>query len=492
MAAAGPLRWGLIGSGGIADTFASDLALTGSGRVVAVGSRSQAAAARFGDKFDIANRHASYEELVNDPEVDVVYVATPHPMHHPNALLALHAGKPVLVEKPFTTNAGEARELVETARSRGLFLMEAMWTRFLPHIAEIRRLLADGALGELVSVTADHGQWFPKEPDLRLFAPALGGGALLDLGVYPVSFASMVLGRPDRIVALVDPTFTGVDGQTSMLFGYARGAQAILTCTLGAKSPTRAAIVGTDARIEIDGDFYAPSSFTVISRDGSTTRFAQPHEGRGLRHQADEVARCLRGGLLESPLMPLDESVAIMETMDAVLAQARGEQDGSPMTDDGADLDALVLELEEQERRLWFTHFDDDDAWALGNLVARRARERRLPVTIDIRRHGQQLFHAALPGTTAENDSWIERKIRVVDRFDASSLLVGRRLASKGEALDQSYGVDPVLYAAHGGSFPIRIRDVGLVGTVTVSGLPQADDHALVVGAVEELLSGES
>src|ERR1019366_2232885 len=156
-----------------------------------------------------------------------------------------------------------------------------------------------------VTVTADHGQWFAKDPAFRLFAPELGGGALLDLGVYPVSFASMVLGEPERIVSVVSPAVTGVDGQTSMVFGYATGA----------------AIVGTEARIEIDGDFYAPSSFTLISRSGEQTRFDEPHEGRGLRHEADEVARCLREGLLESPLMPLEETISIMATMDAVLAQ---------------------------------------------------------------------------------------------------------------------------------------------------------------------------
>jgi predicted dehydrogenase len=259
---------------------------------------------------------------VADPDVDVVYVATPHSMHHANALLALRAGKPVLVEKAFTMNAAEAQDLVATARAEGLFLMEAMWTRFLPHIAEIRRLLADGALGEIVTVTADHGQWFAHDPEFRLFAPELGGGALLDLGIYPVSFASMVLGTPDRIVSLVDPAFTGVDGQTSMLFGYASGAQAVLTCTSAAKSPTRGAIVGTDARIEIDGDFYGRTPFTLISRTGERTSFDAQGEGRGLWYEAAEVARCLREGLLESPLMPLDETVSIMETIDAVLAQA--------------------------------------------------------------------------------------------------------------------------------------------------------------------------
>jgi predicted dehydrogenase len=318
-----PLGWGLIGTGGIAEAFAADLMFTDSGRAVAVGSRHADSAHRFADRFDIPNRHASYEALVSDPEVDVVYVATPHPMHHANALLALRARKPVLVEKAFTMNAGEAQELVTTARAEGLFLMEAMWTRFLPHIEEIRRLVAEGVLGDIVTVSADHGQWFAEDPDFRLFAPELGGGALLDLGVYPVSFASMVLGQPDRIVTLIDPAFTGVDAQTSMLFGYASGAQAILTCTLLAKSPTRGAIVGTDARIEIDGDFYAPTSFDLIPRTGERTHFEAPHGGLGLWHEADEVARCLREGLLESPLMPLDETVSIMETMDAVLASAK-------------------------------------------------------------------------------------------------------------------------------------------------------------------------
>jgi predicted dehydrogenase len=314
-----PLGWGLIGTGGIAQSFAADLMYTESGRAAAVGSRHMDSANRFADRLNIPNRHDSYEALVADPDVDVVYVATPHPMHHANALLALRAGKPALVEKAFTMNATEAEELVATARAAGLFLMEAMWTRFLPHVAEIRRLLAERALGEIVTVTADHGQWFAQDPDFRLFAPELGGGALLDLGVYPVSFASMVLGKPDRIVSLVDPAFTGVDGQTSMVFGYASGAQAVLTCTLFAKSPTRGTIVGTDARIEIDGDFYAPTSFDLISRTGERTRFEAPHEGHGLWHEAEEVARCLREGLLESPFMPLDESVEIMRTMDAVI-----------------------------------------------------------------------------------------------------------------------------------------------------------------------------
>jgi predicted dehydrogenase len=311
-----PLRWGIIGTGWIASTFAKDLTLTGSG------SRTQVSADRFADAYGIANRHDSYEALVADPEVTAVYVATPHPMHHANTLLALDAGKPVLVEKAFTMNAAEARDLVRVAREKKLFLMEAMWTRFLPHVREIRRLVAEGALGEVTTVMADHGQWFKQDPAFRLFAPELGGGALLDLGVYPVSFASMLLGTPTEIKAVIQPAFTGVDGQVAMAFGYASGAQAVLHCTSAAKSPTWAAIVGTEARIEVEGTFYAPSRFKLITRAGEVTEYREPHEGHGLRHEADEAARCIGEGLLESPLMPLDETVSIMATMDAVLAQA--------------------------------------------------------------------------------------------------------------------------------------------------------------------------
>jgi len=311
------LRWGIVGTGGIAHAFATDLALTDSGRVVAVGSRSREAADRFGERFGVARRHVGTEALAADPSVEAVYVATPHPRHHPDALAAIAAGKAVLVEKPFTMTAAEAREVVAAARERGVFAMEAMWTRFLPHVAEIRRLLAEGALGRVVTVTADHGAWFPEDAAHRLFAPALGGGALLDLGLYAVSFASMVLGPPSRVVSLADPAFTGVDAQTSLLLGHAGGAQAVLTCTLAAQSPTRAAIVGTEARIEVDSRFFAPSAFTLVPRDGRPRRFAPRHRGVGLRHQADEVARCLRAGLRESPVMPLDETVTIMETMDA-------------------------------------------------------------------------------------------------------------------------------------------------------------------------------
>jgi predicted dehydrogenase len=315
-----PVRWGIIGTGRIAETFASDLTQVTEGTVAAVGSRTLATAEAFARRHGAARAYGSYADLVADPDVDAVYVATPHPMHRDNALAALEAGKPVLVEKSFTMNAAEAREVVAAARRTGLFAMEAMWTRFLPHVAALREVLASGELGDLVLVQADHGKWFSRDATSRLFAPELGGSALLDLGIYPISFASMVLGRPSTIAALVEPTFTGVDGLASMVFGYESGAQALLTCTSSARSATRASIVGTEARVEIEGDFYAPTVFSVIQRDGTTRRYSFDVTGRGLHFEAVEVARCLAEGELESPLMPLDETIEIMETMDAVLA----------------------------------------------------------------------------------------------------------------------------------------------------------------------------
>ncbi len=317
-----PVRWGIIGTGGIASAFAGDLGLLGrDAEVLAVGSRTQAGADRFADRFGIQRRYSSYEALVADPDVDAVYVSTPHPMHHPNALLAIEAGKAVLVEKPFTVNAGQAEELVAAARSRGTFLMEAMWTRFLPHVAKVRELVAQGRLGDVRSLTVDHGQWFAKDPAHRLFAPELGGGALLDLGIYVVSFASMLFGTPKRITAVSDQAFTGVDAQTGMLMQYEGGEHAILFTTLETRSANRASINGTQARIEIDGMFYAPTGFRLVHRDGQEERFDVPHEGHGLRHQAAEVGRCLRAGETQSELMPLDETVSIMRTLDEVRRQ---------------------------------------------------------------------------------------------------------------------------------------------------------------------------
>ncbi len=310
------LRWGVLGTGKISHTFTSDLTFVEDQRVHAVGSRNADSARAFAEEMGVARSYGSYEELVDDPEVDVVYVGTPHTFHRDNALLALRAGKPVLVEKAFTMTGAEAREVVDEARVRNLFVMEAMWSRFLPHIVRLRQLIAEGRLGEIRTVEADHGKWFAEDPSSRLYAPELGGSAILDLGVYPLSFAVMILGLPHRRVALTDPAFTGVDGQASAVLGYPGGAHALITCTSSARSATRACVSGTEARVEIDGDFYASRGFTLIDRTGEETRFDFPVTGRGLHYQAQEVARCLRAGLLESPVMPHDETVAIMELME--------------------------------------------------------------------------------------------------------------------------------------------------------------------------------
>ncbi len=268
------------------------------------------------------HRHASYQALAEDPDVDAVYVSPPHPFHKDAALLALRAGKAVLCEKPFAMDVAESQEMIDAARSSGTLLVEAMWTRFLPTMVRVREILAAGTLGQVVYVTAEHGQWFAEDPEHRLFAPSLGGGALLDLGVYPLSFAHMVLGTPARITAVSEPAFTGVDKTTSAILQYDDGAHAVITTSLAAASNNPAVIYGTEARLELDGWFYTPTSFRVVARDGSVLEsYEPPAGGRGMEYEAIEVGRCLAEGLTESPVMPLSETLAVMATMDEIRRQ---------------------------------------------------------------------------------------------------------------------------------------------------------------------------
>lgn len=313
-----PIRWGILGTGGIAALFTEDLLRLPDHQVAAVGSRTAESAARFAQRWGIPRAHASYADLAADPEVDVVHVATPHSGHHAASRLCLDAGKAVLCEKPFTMTAAEAEDLVATARTRRLFLMEAMWTRFNPAIVRLRQLIADGVIGEVRTVTADFALEFPYDPEHRLYNPDLGGGALLDLGVYPVSFAWMLLGEPRVVHAVAGLAANGVDANTGVLLGYDGGAVALLHCSVESAGPVTATILGTEGRIDVHSLFFRPTSFTVRPRDGEPWTHTVELEGHGYTYQAAEVARRIRAGEIESPIMPLDETVAIMRTLDTI------------------------------------------------------------------------------------------------------------------------------------------------------------------------------
>jgi predicted dehydrogenase len=314
-------RWGIIGTGGIAKAFARDLSYFNSHIVQAVGSRSLEKAGVFALEFPGCTSYGSYEELVADPMIDAVYVATPHPQHVANTILALKAGKPVLCEKPFAVNAIEAQAMIATARENDVALLEAMWTRFLPHIAQVREILSSGAIGEVVNVEADHGQYLIDSKNPRLTEPSLAGGALLDLGIYPVSFAHLVLGTPARITATGALTEKGVDSQTSAIFDYDNGAQAVVTTTLITGTPCRATIAGTLGRIEIDRTFYNPANMRLVMRDGTTTEYPNTYKGHGLREQAAELERMVRNGEIESPLLTHKMTIEIMQSLDEIRTQ---------------------------------------------------------------------------------------------------------------------------------------------------------------------------
>jgi predicted dehydrogenase len=314
------LRWGVLGTGWIADKFVSSLQAHSSQHIAAVGSRSIESAAGFAGRFGIDTAYGSYEELVADPGVDVVYVATPHNAHLPHALLALQAGKHTLVEKPLALNVLQGQRIADEARSHGLFCMEAYWTAFLPKYDVLRQLLNGGALGEVNAVVADFGEWFT--PGHRIHRPELAGGPMLDLGTYLISFVLDVLGPPDQIIASGTTTSTGVAGQTAMLLGR-QDQQAVLHTTILANTPTRATIAGSAATIEIDGPFYQPGGFTLTTTDGATRlRYEEPrisHEA--LHFQAAEVARRITAGETGSPLRPLATSIGVLRVMDEVRRQ---------------------------------------------------------------------------------------------------------------------------------------------------------------------------
>jgi predicted dehydrogenase len=314
-------KWGIIGTGGIARAFATDVALLDDHVIAAVGSRDLQTARTFAADYYGARAYGSYKELINDPRIDAVYVATPHPMHKENVIAALNAGKPVLCEKPFAVNSIEAKEMVAAAKANDVALMEAMWSRFLPHYSKIREIVASRVLGQITTVLANHGQRLADQNIPRLVEPSLAGGALLDLGIYPVSFAHMVLGVPQSIHAKGVITQKGVDAQSSMILNYANGAQAVLNTTMMVKTPCTAVIAGINGYLEVDTTFYNPTSMRIKLYDGTVTEFPNEYIGHGLREQAHEFARIVKSGAKESPLLKLEDTLAIMKILDTVRDQ---------------------------------------------------------------------------------------------------------------------------------------------------------------------------
>lgn len=313
------MRWGILATGGIAAKFAEALIKhVPSAELVAVGSRTPEAAASFAQRFGIERTHGSWASLAAEPSVDVVYIATPHSHHHQAGLLCLRAGKPLLVEKAFTLDLAQAQELITVARQHGLFIMEAMWTRTLPATLKLLELIADGAIGEVTSVQAAFGLGVDLEPAHRLRDPKLGGGALLDLGVYPVSFAQLLLGEPHQVRAWAHLHPEGTDARTGVVLGFPSGAMATLYCGLGG-DVRGATVVGTKGWVEFPHGFHAADRF-VLHRQGHLPEEVVT-EPASLHYQAVEVMRCLGAGLTESPLVPHASTVSVMRTLDAVRAQ---------------------------------------------------------------------------------------------------------------------------------------------------------------------------
>lgn len=315
------IKWGILGTGGIASAFARDLAFAKNTEKAAVGSRTEESAAKFAEEHGVSRAYGSYEELVQDPDVDVIYVATPHPFHKENVMACLRAGKAVLCEKPFTINSGELEEIIQFAREQKLFLMEAMWTKLLPPILKVREWIDRGEIGEVLLVKAEFGFRASRDPEGRLFNPALGGGALLDVGIYPVTFASMIFGpNPEKILSTAHIGETGVDEQFSIIMTYPSGKTASLNGSFRVDLTNEAYIHGTEGSIQIPS-FFSAKSATLYKKAVEAETFQDDRQSAGYAFEIEEAGRCLRQGLLESPVVPLDESLKIMKLMDEIREQ---------------------------------------------------------------------------------------------------------------------------------------------------------------------------
>lgn len=309
------LRWGVLGPGNIAHSVARDFGLVEGGVLAAVGSRSLERATAFAEEFAVPKAYGSYREVIDDPDIDALYIATPHPQHLDLGLAGIAAGKHLLIEKAFTATVAGAEELIAAARAGGVFCMEAMWTRFQPLWGEVRQLLAEGVIGELRQVRAELGVALDYDPSHRLFDPARGGGAILDVGIYPISLAHWLLGTPDQITVSGALTPTGVDGEAGLLFSYEDGRAALLQASVNYPLPGGALLVGTEGSIEIAPRFHHPDSCLVRNRAGDIVEHASSPTGVGYVHEFDEVHRCVAAGLSESPVMSLDDSLAVQRSL---------------------------------------------------------------------------------------------------------------------------------------------------------------------------------
>jgi predicted dehydrogenase len=314
------VRWGILGTGKIAKAFATALQDTPDAVLAGVGSRTPEGAQAFAAQFG-GTAYASYEALVQAGDVDLVYVGTPHPMHYENVRMALEAGKGVLCEKAFTVNRRQAEELVQLARANNLFLMEAMWTRFLPAFAEVRRIVASGEIGAVRQVSADFGFKPDVGPEHRLFNPDLGGGALLDLGIYPLSIAAALLGPVTTVLAQADLGPTGVDEQTALVLRHAHGGTSVLSCSLRARLASELTVAGELGHVRMNTMFHRARSVTVALADGTARTVDTPYLGNGYVHEIIEAQRCWRAGDIESPAMTHADTLMLMGVMDEARRQ---------------------------------------------------------------------------------------------------------------------------------------------------------------------------
>jgi predicted dehydrogenase len=314
-------RWGIIGTGKIAKAFAAALRDTPGAVLAGVASRSSASAEAFAREQGVANAYGSYQALVDAHDIDLVYIATPHTEHAANALMALEAGKGVLCEKPFTMNHAEADQVIALARAKNLFLMEAMWSRFMPALAEVRRIIATGEIGAVNQVTADFGFTANFDPAHRLFNRELGGGALLDLGIYPLSLATALLGPVASVTAQAEIGATGVDLNTGFTLRHEGGGVSSCACSITTHTPVELTVSGPGGFIRMNTRFHHAESIAVHPAEGAARTIATPFLGNGYVHEAIEAQRCWHAGLVESPGMTHAETLALMHVMDTIRAQ---------------------------------------------------------------------------------------------------------------------------------------------------------------------------